>query len=466
MKIRTKKEYKKYTQMNKQKQQQIINQLPEINNLEYSKYNTKIKTNRKKVLKNLSKTTNNQIGKLTQQNKTIENNKNQKSLDKKKPIEKIIKHKYNSDKHKFFIECNYNNQTNNKINQFIISHGYTHYLSDNSNITSIDSQLKIITVRNTDMGITDNINQLNTLKETFGYPFKRVILNNKIKQSKDNLEYRKNCLFYGNQQIENNHKTILVKTIDKKKLIDNTFISKVFKLYSYLIETNNKENFSYHVLKNEIKTLNGYTFISIFDNTIKLIKTNHKRYLLSKNELIKHYSKIKPYINDIENYYFNKSFDKQFILKNNNLTINQWNKDKSKYTILKKLTLNKQQLRLYNSFINLLLNDKKIYHKNGLYKYNIQQLEYTLIDIEKNGYLDKEYRLKRLYGIKLTDKTVIKPNNINQWNTQKIKLLKLSKDKPISKTNNTTWNNKQKQIRQQIRHTKNRIKEIQQLQKQ
>lgn len=389
----------------------------DIYNIEYSG-KVIIRSDMNAILEKLHNNIKGQISQLNKQNNTINNNKQNKP-DNKQNKEKYIKYKYNSDKHKHCITCNYNNNGNENINQFIVSNGYNHYIQNDSQINNIDSQLKIITVRNTDIGMTDNINKTNKISN-YGYYFKRIIINYNIHNSKDNLEYRHNNFYYGIEKVDTDYKVIELTNLQKKKYLSNTFISKVFRDYVYFINQNKIDyKFNYHKIKNKVKFINGNEFINILSDLIRLIKTNNKRYEIVKNKLIESKPKIKRYIDM-------GKFDTKELYSFIGNTLKIYNSQIDKKVVYNTV-FNETDLKLFKQFLSLNMNNKKIFHKNGLYKYNIEYLQYALKDIKDNGILNKDYELKRLNGIKLTDRTAITKNQVEKWNRDRIKMLKKAK---------------------------------------
>jgi len=442
--------------------------------------NITIKTNRKKVLSNLKLFTDKEINNKKQLINKIKENKdkvNNKDKDKQKEIIKSedIKYKsfnYNSNNHKHLINCNYNFMNKeNKISQYIIAKGYCHYLPNKTELNAIDSQLKIITVRNTDIGITDNLNNFNKPINNYGYPFKRKIYNDTIKNSKDKLELRLNRLYYGNELIDNKDKlielhkdkeiiTLLGKKMISKKYLSEYFISKIYRDYLYFINDNKtKFKFNYHKIKNKQKVISGIEFLEIFKDFIKIIKTNNKNYENTKSLLLKSLNKNDKLKTFIEN---NTFYDKNlYTFKENYIKV--YKIIKGKKELIYNKTLNKEMLNLFDKFLSLLLNNKRIYHKNGMYKFNLTVLNNLIKDIELNGILNYTYELKRLNGLKLVDNNAINKDKVDYWLKQNITLLKKSKDYNILSKSSKYWIEKQKDKQKQLNYCRNRIKEIKQL---
>jgi len=88
-------------------------------------------------------------------------------------------------------------------------------------------------------------------------------------------------------------------------------------------------------------------------------------------------------------------------------------------------------IRMLKQIINWLQSNKTNYtsHKNGLYRYNIAHLKYTLNDISVNGLLDRNYVLStKTHKTGFNDKTVITQNKIKTWLQQnKRQLIKQDK---------------------------------------
>jgi len=449
----------------------------------------KIISNRNKVLSNLKKNYNKEIRNKTKLLKSLNENKNNKDNNNKNnenniSIEKYKPFIYNSKKHKHNIRCNFNIglynrykngniKNNDLINQFIISKGFCYHLKNDCELKSLDSNLKIITVRLTDLGLTDNLNTFNKPINNYGYPFKRKIYNDTIKNSKDKLELRKNRLYYNKELLENNGYIELYKPYEiinlfgkktvNKKLLSNRFISKVYRDYLYFLNDNKtKHKFSYHNLKKKQKTVNGNMFLEIFNSLINMIKTNNYYFEKTKNLLLNSNidKKLKSFIKN--NLFFNNNL---FDFKDNYVKVYKIVKGK-KISIYNK-TLNKNDLSLFDKYLSLLMNNKRIFYNNGLYKKQIDVLNYWLNDIKKNAILNYDYDLIRLNGIKLIDKTVIDKDKLNYWLKQNISLIKKSnKVNSIDNKQSKYWITQQNLKQKQIIRCQNRIKEIKQLHKQ
>jgi len=271
-----------------------------INDLTRNRYKGKeiiLPHNTKTILNNIYKSANK--NKKKSNTNTIVNPYNKNEILTVKPIKnefKQYKEKYGKFKTLIFSGLNDN------INSMVIDNSTRLKITDDRYLSLCKSQ-KIITYRNTDIGLTDNLNRFLQTHETFGYPYRRI-RNSYIEiTAKDRIEKTK----YGVIKIlsvdENNNKQI-------KYLLDNIFINRLYRFY-YLLSTyklpNNKKS-SYPKIVKLKKYITYDEVITILKEIYNLyitnnkVKTNYNKYLYHKNGLPKINIKWLQYIiTDIEN---------------------------------------------------------------------------------------------------------------------------------------------------------------------
>jgi len=267
---------------------------------------------------------------------------------------------YSTSKHKPTVNCKIRN-----IDGFVIVEGEikeipiiqcihnckgnNYRIRNNIDYISLSRSQKIITFRNTDIGLTDNT-YAKHITETLGYPYKRQIITKQIDTSKD-LEINYISKYYFNDETldkADNNRIITLKGYNKhkqlKQILDNTFINRVVRLYYKMyFDINNANTFRYSDIVKSLKSIDGHTVVRFLKQIINWVISN-----------------------------------------------------KTNYTS----------------------------HKNGLYRYNITHLKYTLNDISVNGLLDKNYILSnKTHKTGLNDKTVIQQDKVKTWLQQNKKQL-------------------------------------------
>ncbi len=347
--------------MNKQTKKAIIKRKNQTKNKGFGKETKTIgkicyHTKKIKHIQTVKKSNINKCLSMINNNKTISDIKkqnekivlNNESNDIKKNSRVKTNNSFYELEHKQFFNnhnisvFNTDNKTDLDIKQFLICNGTSRLLKPSTNPNqkplSLVKDLKIITVRNTNIGITDNIIIHNHLNDTFGFPYKRLIITDRIGNS-TNLEIRKNEIFYHNNDIVDNDKKIVLKHKTGKKYLCETFISRIVKVYLLLNESNdNSLPFDYTKYKRLIKTVNGNEFIVILNDLIKIIKYNKNDKILNKygfckynlNHLIHTYNDI--CLNGFLDYDYNLkrlnrvSCNDKTNIKNDN--VKSWNKHK------------------------------------------------------------------------------------------------------------------------------------------
>ena len=121
---------------------------------------------------------------------------------------------------------------------------------------------KIITYRNTDLGNTNNVNRLETTKETLGHPFKRKVSYNMMVDGKDRLQYRRECIEL--HTYDKNNK--------RKKIIDNVFATRVYRLF-LRFKGYTSNNITSILLSEE--SIDGHTLVEILKYLYQVMNSYH-----------------------------------------------------------------------------------------------------------------------------------------------------------------------------------------------
>jgi len=133
---------------------------------------------------------------------------------------------------------------------------------------------KISTYRNTDVGNTTNVHRVENTNETLGYPFKRKISFAFIKDSKDRLQYRRECIELSKYNRQGK----------RKKMLDDVFCTRVLRLFLNLKGHTNTE--IYNILRAE-ETISGYAVVEIMEYLYQVISSYHP-YFYHKNGTCKY----------------------------------------------------------------------------------------------------------------------------------------------------------------------------------
>jgi len=121
---------------------------------------------------------------------------------------------------------------------------------------------KIVTYMNTDIGTTNNTNRVEKPKETLGHPFKRKISYAMIMDSKDRLQYKRECIELHTYDRNGFRKTIL----------DDVFCTRVYRLFLRFKGYTSTE--IYNILRDE-KYISGKRVLEILAYLYQAVSSYH-----------------------------------------------------------------------------------------------------------------------------------------------------------------------------------------------
>lgn len=136
---------------------------------------------------------------------------------------------------------------------------------------------KIIFFRNTDLGDTSNIARWETVNRTLGHPFRRK-MGYRVKTGlKDELQY----------QEEAKELFSIDKDGKRKKLLDDTFVSRVYRLYlRFKYRNKNIPNYRLRNKMQKMKTITGKGCLDKLEYLLDAIKSYHP-FFFRKNGMCK-----------------------------------------------------------------------------------------------------------------------------------------------------------------------------------